>query len=381
MEDWHGATRGLGIPLGGGTSFDLDFHTIPYYGKDALVEKPYISKRSRSQMGILSLVARDAQARHFVYVDAEIRKKKRNEQILSFVDFWRERTGAVPQELVFESTFTTYANLAGLQAWGTAFLTLRRRSRKMLQELAATAKHQWRQIRLTGRTFRTPRVLEENVRLRGYKGDPRQIAIKDLGHDKPTMLLTNQWTSPAAQLVERYARRMVIENTLADAIDFFHMDALSSAVPMNIDVDLQLTLIESTLYRLLATRIGNGLESAKPRTLFRKLVRAGADVTIASSSCCLAEPITHICTPPGTPTLQCPFHGWETCHYTSDVHDNLCPKCRIFSPQYDAWECRLVGGHSRINLPTPRQNSTLEVYSTLEACTMQDLNSPGGAHS
>ena len=282
MEGWHEATHGLGIPLGGGTSFDLDFHTIPYHGKDTLVEKHYISKRSRSQMGILSMVARDAQARHFVYVDAQIRKKKRNEQILSFVDFWRERTGAVPQELVFDSTFTTYANLARLQERGIAFLTLRRRSRKMLQELAAKPKEQWRQIRLTnvGRTFRTPRILEQKVRLRGYNGHLRQMAIKDLGHDKPTLLLTNQWTTPAAQLVDRYARRMVIENTLADAIDFFHMDALSSAVPMNIDVDLQLTLMASTLYRLQATRIGHGMESAKPRTLFRKFVRAGADITI-----------------------------------------------------------------------------------------------------
>ena len=81
-------------------------------------------------------------------------------------------------------------------------------------------------------------------------------------------------------MVDRYARRMVIEDTLADAIEFFHMDALSSVVPMNINVDLQLTLIASTLYRLLATRIANGLESAKPRSLFRKLVGAGADVTI-----------------------------------------------------------------------------------------------------
>ena len=248
MEGWHEATHGLGIPLGGGTSFDLDFHTIPYHGKDTLVEKHYISKRSRSQMGILSMVARDAQARHFVYVDAQIRKKKRNEQILSFVDFWRERTGAVPQELVFDSTFTTYANLARLQERGIAFLTLRRRSRKMLQELAAKPKDQWRQIRLTnvGRTFRTPRILEQKVRLRGYNGDLRQMAIKDLGHDKPTLLLTNQRTTPAAQLVDRYARRMVIENTLADAIEIFHMDALSSAVPMNIDVDLQLALIANT---------------------------------------------------------------------------------------------------------------------------------------
>ena len=217
-----------------------------------------------------------------MYVDAQIRKKKRSEQILSFVDFWRAHTGAVPQELVFDSTFTTYANLVRLQERGIAFLTLRRRSRKMLQELAVKPKDQWRQIRLTnvGRTFRTPRILEQKVRLHGYSGHLRQMAIKDLGHDKPTLLLTNQWTTPAAQLVDRYARRMVIENTRADAIDFFHMDALSSAVPMNIDVDLQLALMASTLYRLQATRIGHGMESAKPRTLFRKFVRAGADITI-----------------------------------------------------------------------------------------------------
>ncbi|MCY4594719.1 MAG: hypothetical protein OXC19_07960 [Bryobacterales bacterium] len=46
------------------------------------------------------------------------------------------------------------------------------------------------------------------------------------------------------------SRHMVIENAIAESIDFFHMDALSSAVPLKIDADLQFPLMASTLYRL-----------------------------------------------------------------------------------------------------------------------------------
>ena len=86
--------------------------------------------------------------------------------------------------------------------------------------------------------------------------------------------MTNQLKVSAPVLIDRYARRMVIENTIADAVDFFHMDALSAAVPMKIDVDLQLTLMASALYRILGRRVGGGLESAKARTIFRMLVRS-----------------------------------------------------------------------------------------------------------
>src|SRR5262249_28696153 len=76
---------------------------------------------------------------------------------------------------------------------------------------------------------------------------------------------------------------MLIENGIADGIDFFHMDALSSAVAMKVNCDLQLTLIASSLYRLLAVRVGNGYETAKSRHLFRDLVEASAGVTITAS--------------------------------------------------------------------------------------------------
>ena len=84
----------------------------------------------------------------------------------------------------------------------------------------------------------------------------------------------------ASTLVDRYARRMVIENTIADAIDFFHMDALSAAVPLKVQLDLQVTLMASTLYRILAKRLGNEMDIARARTLLRKVVNAGATIEI-----------------------------------------------------------------------------------------------------
>ena len=58
------------------------------------------------------------------------------------------------------------------------------------------------------------------------------------------------------------------------------MDALSSAVAMKVNCDLQLTLMASSLYRLLAVRVGNGYGAAKSRHLFRDLIDATADITI-----------------------------------------------------------------------------------------------------
>jgi len=76
---------------------------------------------------------------------------------------------------------------------------------------------------------------------------------------------------------------MIIENGIADSIDFFHMDALSSAVAMKVDCDLQLTLMASSLYRLLALKVKNGYLRAHSRHLFRDFIDATAFVTIGDS--------------------------------------------------------------------------------------------------
>jgi hypothetical protein len=106
------------------------------------------------------------------------------------------------------------------------------------------------------------------------------LVVADLGHEEPTLLLTNHLRRSPVPLVGRYARRMLIENNIEDGIDFFHRDALSSAVALKVTCDLQLTLLASSLYGLLAGRIGNGYETAKSRHLFRDLIDATAVVAI-----------------------------------------------------------------------------------------------------
>ena len=52
----HAAVRSLGVDLGQGETFDLDFHAIPYHGDDALIRKHYDSRRSRRQRGVLTFL-------------------------------------------------------------------------------------------------------------------------------------------------------------------------------------------------------------------------------------------------------------------------------------------------------------------------------------
>jgi hypothetical protein len=58
------------------------------------------------------------------------------------------------------------------------------------------------------------------------------------------------------------------------------MDALSSAVAMKVNCDLQLTLMGSSLYRLLGASVGKGYDIARVGHIFRDLVDATAHVTI-----------------------------------------------------------------------------------------------------
>jgi len=280
MNRWFEAVRALGFEHG--VSFDVDFHTIPFHGEDALLQKHYVSKRSRRQKGVLAFLAQDADKRVFCYANAAVRKEDQNDEILRFIEYWQQRTRHLPEELVFDSRLTTYKNLSRLNELGIQFITLRRRDAKMLQETHQQPRSAWRRIELESiaRAYRTPRILDQTIRLRDYDGPIRQIVVTDLGHEEPTFVLTNQLRRSAVHLIGRYAQRMLIENGIADGVDFFHMDALSSAVAMKVSCDLQLTLMASSLYRLLGERIGNGYATARSQHIFRDFINAVAHVTI-----------------------------------------------------------------------------------------------------
>jgi hypothetical protein len=283
MDAWFEQIEGVGLPHG--TSLDLDFHTVPANTAAEPLEKHYVSSRSRSQQGILVFLARDAEQRVFRYANAGIPKAEQANEILRFLEFWKRHTGELPTELIFDSQLTTHENLSKLNQQGVFFITLRRRSRKMLGEIYSRPASAWQRITVDSltRTFRTPRVLDEYITLPGYEGLLRQLTVIDLGHEEPTVIVTNNLNIGPAALITRYAQRMLIENNISEAIQFFHMDALSSMVGLKVDFDLQLTLMASSLYRLMARRIGREYERAQPKTIFRNLLDLSAKVEIETA--------------------------------------------------------------------------------------------------
>ena len=282
MGAWFEEIQRAGLKRG--SSIDLDFHTVPANTEEEPLEKHYVSSRSRSQKGILIFLARDATERVLCYANAGVTKAEQAGEILRFVNFWHKHTGSLPAELVFDSQLTTYEHMNELNRKGILFLTLRRRSRKMLGEIFSRPASAWRRITLNSltRTFRTPKVLDERIQLKGYDGDLRQVTVTDLGHEEPTIILTNNLSITCPALVTRYAQRMLIENGISDAIQFFHLDALSSMIGLKIDFDLQITLMAASLYRLMAGRIGREYERTQAKKIFRNLLDVSATVVITS---------------------------------------------------------------------------------------------------
>lgn len=279
LAAWHRAINPASILPG--VSFNLDFHSVPYYGTDPQIERHYVSMRSRAQSAVLTFLAQDADGQAFCYANADLRRGEEAEEIFRFIAFWEKHHGSPPQHLVFDSRLTTYPHLARLSEQGITFITLRRRSPRLLAEVAALAPSAWRRVTLDvpARKYKTPRVFEQPVALAGATF--RQLYILDLGHDQPTILLTNDKKSTPAQLITRYAQRMLIENALSDAVRFFHLDALSSTVGLKVDFDMALLVIASGLYRLLARQM-RGYADAQARHLFRDLIDTPADVAITN---------------------------------------------------------------------------------------------------
>src|SRR5438034_4485257 len=152
-----------------GDSFNLDFHSVPYYGEAPVVERHYVSARSRRQPSVLVFLAQDAEGRAFCYSNADLRKGEEAEEIFRFIFFWERTHGKLPRHLVFDSRLTTYAQLARLDKMHIEFITLRRRSANILREIINLPRSAWRVVELDvpTRKYRFPRVYEQKIILAG----------------------------------------------------------------------------------------------------------------------------------------------------------------------------------------------------------------------
>src|SRR6266508_3216365 len=252
-----GATRRL-RELGlvtGEQGFNLDFHAIRHHGDDVPLERHYVPRRSQRTRAVLTFFAQNHASTEMVYANADLTKAEQAREVIAFADYWQAVAGADPGLLVFDSKLTTYAVLNELSERGIRWLTLRERGPKLTADLAARPDSEWKTVRIE----RTGRY--------------RQLAVRNIGREQLTLLITNDLQTTSKQLFARYAERMTIENELDAYIQGFHLDALSSGLPLNVDLDTTLTVIAGNLYRLLARRLPR-YERATPDRLWRHFLDA-----------------------------------------------------------------------------------------------------------
>jgi transposase-like protein len=265
----------VGAGLVAGADFDLDFHAIMHWGEDAALEGHYVPRRSQRTRSVLTFFAQDAATHHLIYANADLHKATQAREVLAFCDHWKTISGTDPALLVFDQKLTTQAVLGELDARGVGFMTLRMRSPALIRHLQAIDPGAWRTVQLDrDGAYRKPQVIDETVGLSGYPGPIRQLLVRGLGHDAPTVIITNNRTATVKQLIERYARRMTIEQRLAEAIRSFHLDALSSAVPLNVDLDVVLSVLAGATCAALRRRLP-GYHTATPDTLQRRFLSTG----------------------------------------------------------------------------------------------------------
>jgi hypothetical protein len=263
-----------------GADFDLDFHAIMHWGEDAALERHYVPKRSQRTRSVLSFFAQDAATHNLVYANADLSKASQAREVLAFCDHWKNLTKKEPGYLVFDQRLTTQAVLGELDGRGVRFMTLRMRSPALLRHIAAIPASAWRTVNLDrDGNYRKPQVADEAALLSGYPGTVRQLVVKGLGREEPTVIVTNDFSATPKQLIERYARRMAIEQRLAESIRSFHLDALCGAVALNVDLDVALSVLAGAACAGLRRRLP-GYEAATPDTLQRRFMSTGGLITL-----------------------------------------------------------------------------------------------------
>ncbi len=307
------ALRPLGLATGE-AGFNCDFHAIRHHGDQAVLEKHYVPRRSQRTRAVLTFFAQDHASADMVYANADITKAEQAREIIAFADYWQQATGSDPGLLVFDSQLTTYKILDELSGRGIRWLTLRQRGKKELARLAALPASAWKTavIARSGR-YRRPRLHEDMTKLKDVSSKVRQIAIKNIGRDEPTLLITNDLTAPGKNLFARYAERMMAGNELDAYIGGFHLDALTSGVPLNVDLDTTLTVVAGNLYRLLALKLSR-YEHATPETLWRDFLDATGTLHIdpVGVTCALNLRSHHpALIDAGFADLQTPIPWWD----------------------------------------------------------------------
>lgn len=275
--------KAYALGLYDGRIINLDFHTIPHYGEESVLQEHWAGARGRRMKGALTLVAQDAASRLILYTAADIQRDEANDQILRFLSFWKGTRRGLRSTLVFDSKFTTYHHLSQLNRQGIKFITLRRRGKQLIEDLETL--EPWEKIHIPHekRKFPNPLVHQSRITLRDYDGEVRQVILRGNGREEPAFLISNDFASPVELLVSDYARRWRVENVISEAVKFFHLNALSSPILVKVHFDILLTMMADTLYCMLAQKL-RGFEQCDALKIYRHFVRGKATVAIQDAT-------------------------------------------------------------------------------------------------
>jgi len=262
-------------------SFSLDFHAIPYRGDHAGLENHYLPRRGVAGPSVLSFFALEQDSRCLCYANANLLRAEQPGEAWRFIEFWHTTTGTDPEWLYFDSKLTDYSELSRINRRDIHFVTIRRRGSAILRRLKELPAGAWSKavIDTPQRCHQHIRYLDETVRLRGYEGPIRQIAVTGLGREKATLFLANEFEETPRGLIIRYAGRNRVEDGLGISVNFFHLDCLASEVRLNVDLDAALTVLANGCYRWLARRL-RGYEQAAPKQLYRRFVETGGVIEV-----------------------------------------------------------------------------------------------------
>jgi len=258
------------------SAFCLDFHSIPYRGDPTGLDTHYIAQRGKAGTSILTFFAHEPASRVICYANANLTRADQAGELMHFIEFWHSLAGRDPQWLYFDSKLALYSELSRVNQRGICFVTIRRRGAAVLRRLHALPAHTWRRtvVDIPKRRHQHVRYIDETVKLRGYAGPIRQVALDGLGRAEFTWLVSNNLDVSARELIIRYAGRNGVEDSLGISVNFFHLDCLASEVRLNVDVDVAMTVLANGCYRWLATQL-HGFDKAKPKQLYRKFVETG----------------------------------------------------------------------------------------------------------
>jgi hypothetical protein len=270
-----------GLATAGEAIFDLDFHAVMHWGQDPVLEKHYVPSRSQRARSVLTFFAQDTGTHNLVYANADLSKATQNREPIAFCDHWKAVSGADPKMLIMDQKVTTQAVLGELDARGVKFATLRMRSASLMKYINGLASTDYKTVTLDRPgPYNRPRVHEDPaVTLTSYPGTVRQLIVTGLGRDQPTVIITNDNQIKTRALISQYARRMTIEQRLAEIIGAFCADALSSTVNLNVDLDVVLCVLAQALLAAFRTRLGPGYATATPDTLQRRFLDTAGTIT------------------------------------------------------------------------------------------------------